>query len=89
MNGMHWCWKQNGGGGWSLHQTSDGQHFTLRMERLRAASRIHPRVVAGELLGYNQTDDGFWMRARCNGFCRPNSCRWPRISRWTASIWMA
>eukprot|EP00966_Prymnesium_polylepis_P020964 482491-Prymnesium_polylepis.2 len=68
-NGMHWVWKQNGGGGWSLHDAADGQNFTIRMDRLHAASAVRPRAVAGELLEYSagvRADNlTFYLRARC------------------------
>jgi len=68
-NGLYWCWKQNGGGGWSLHSnTGSGRNFTsaIRMDRLRAVSRVHPRRVAGELLEYRQAKGSFHMNARCD-----------------------
>jgi len=66
VSGMHWVWKQNDPEGWSLHETADGQRFTIREDRLRVASRIHPRAVAGEILNWRQDNETFAMQARCN-----------------------
>ena len=66
VNSMYWCWKQNGGGGWSLHSSTDGDHtFTMRNDRLLATSRIHPRAVTGSLRGYRHGNDSFWVHVHC------------------------
>ena len=62
---MHWVWKQNGGGGWGLHSATAGINFTMRMDRLRAVSRIRPRAVAGRLLSFHHYEGGFWMKGSC------------------------
>ena len=67
VNGMAWCWKQNGGGGWSLHTAVDGTNFTLNRQRLAAVVKIYPRSVAGKLLHYKHNATGFWMSAQCSG----------------------
>ena len=67
VSSTHWVWKQNGAGGWGLHSAVNGKNFTIRMDRLRAVSRIHPRAVAGELLGFHQDNTSFWMQGNCDG----------------------
>jgi hypothetical protein len=39
-----------------LRRAVDGTNFTIRMDRLFAASRIRPRYIAGTLLGYGSLD---------------------------------
>jgi hypothetical protein len=67
-NSMHWVWKQNDEGGWSVHSATAGSNFTIRMDRLRATSTVYPRATAGELLTYSTsliTNQSFHMSARC------------------------
>ena len=66
VNSMHWVWKQNGGGGWSIHTTSsDGQTFTVKPDRVRATSRIRPVAIAGALRAYRHDNESFVLHVRC------------------------
>ena len=62
---MHWVWKQNGGGGWSLHSAVNSSNFTMEVDRLRAVSRIRPKAVAGELTSFAHETSRFWMSGSC------------------------
>ena len=66
VSGMAWCWKQNGGGGWSMHSAVDGTNFTINKARLAAVVKIYPRNTAGSLIAYKHDDASFSMSAHCS-----------------------
>eukprot|EP00756_Hemistasia_phaeocysticola_P060201 Hpha_TRINITY_DN3825_c0_g1::TRINITY_DN3825_c0_g1_i1::g.44550::m.44550/K05991/E3.2.1.123; endoglycosylceramidase len=65
VNGLMWCWKQNGGGGWSLHKANNSKNFTMDVEKLKAVSRVRPTRIAATLQGYGQNASSFWLQGTC------------------------